>query len=498
MTSSFNPAVRQLPARPSARSSGMLSLMFATSSLALLLVLAWCFFQTSLILGFALPTLFGILPAFLISGLMLMWRLQFSTSTWLICCCITLIDLGFGGLTPVTLGLKFLGYLAALMLGVRAFTTRGRAPLGGATWVFCLYALWACAGVTYSIERFATAYTSFGLFSLAFLTIWCTQLETSDIRPVLRTFASFLGVFMILSGLFTAAFPSLAIATEIAGAGRYSGIFGSPNTSGAVAALTIIINLWRLVDSEERRRGGYGARLLYILAALTMLALSGSRTALVAMVVALAALFAVNLPRVTGVVFVAATTFFVAAEMFGWLDPLIRAATSLISRTRSGSDVSNLTGRLQIWHVVITEWKRSPWIGYGLAGGRTLIAEGWSTGSGKTTGTAHNAVLESLLAVGIVGTVMLFLGFLLSLRDLLFVFRNDTTQRKVVQILLVLLLFIFVFGLTEKSFAGTASLSTGVLALVIGIGATLRRHTRKKQVAAAMAWNANARPAVHF
>jgi O-antigen ligase len=454
----------------------MLWVTFGAMATALLFVVVWSFFETSMIVLLALPTLFGILPAFTISGLLLAWRLPFALSRWFMCVCLVFIDLGFGALTPVTLGLKLLAYIAALLLGLRALTTSGRHPLGGATWFFFVYALFAFAGVSYSIERFATAYTSFALIAVAFLAIWCTQLERSTMRSTLRQFAAFLGVFMILSGLFWIAVPSLVVAQNVSGEGRVSGLFGSPNTAGGVAALTVILNLWCLVDPEERARVHVWLRGLFAFAGLALLALSGSRTSMMAMGVALAALFALNLPRLTIGVLVALVSTAIVLTMFDLTDDVARFFVHLLSRTRSGADVSNLTGRLDIWHVVIREWKREPWIGYGLAGGRTLIAEGWVTVGGKTTGTAHNAILESLLAVGVIGTSLLLASALLAARELVSAFRFGGRGRKLTEILIVLMLFVFVFGLTEKSFAGTPSLSTGVLALVIGMSAALRRE----------------------
>ena len=77
-----------------------------------------------------------------------------------------------------------------------------------------------------------------------------------------------------------------------------------------------------------------------------------------------------------------------------------------------GSDISTLTGRLQIWNAAVQAWQDSPLFGYG--------PSAWGTAHRAAIGlpfafSAHNQFLQSLSAAGTLGlvTIVVYLGVLL-------------------------------------------------------------------------------------
>lgn len=76
----------------------------------------------------------------------------------------------------------------------------------------------------------------------------------------------------------------------------------------------------------------------------------------------------------------------------------------MVSRSGSVQEVTSLSGRLWIWDVVIHQIGAAPWFGHGHAAGHAVLFsrfEHWSLVH------AHNLLLQSLLYVGIVGTLIL-------------------------------------------------------------------------------------------
>ena len=93
--------------------------------------------------------------------------------------------------------------------------------------------------------------------------------------------------------------------------------------------------------------------------------------------------------------------------------------------------IVSLTGRTAIWAAVYEKVRASPWLGYGYGASRLILSEDWS-GIASNPPHAHNMILQSLLSVGVIGTLFLFLVLLwqtkalvkrpAAFRDLLFIF----------------------------------------------------------------------------
>lgn len=391
-----------------------------------------------------------------------------------------MIDLGFGIADSVAHGIKALAYLVAWVAGLRSLFGAERSRIPAVTKLIVVYALLCWATVIYSVERLTTAYTGFALVALALVSARLSTLEWEHAERALRIAAITSGVMVTLSLLYYIVLPGFAVARNVAGDGRVSGLFGSPNSAGGVTAITIILNFAQVCWPSRRSMRGRLLAGAFVLVAAAMLALSGSRNAMAACLVSCTALLALRWPRTAVVGLLAgALLSLVISATIGWED-LLRGVVRLVSRTRSGADVSNLTGRTDIWAFVLREWQQSPWIGYGLAGTRSIISEGWASVWGKTTGTAHNALLESLLDIGILGTLLLVAVYVFTIRELLRAARMHAAGPGAVYAAAAVILFSIMFGLAEKSAAGAPSTSTGAIflaAAVAGIGA--RGYSRR-------------------
>lgn len=184
---------------------------------------------------------------------------------------------------------------------------------------------------------------------------------------------------------------------------RLAGLTEHPIGLAEVASL-LILACGALIPKLRRHRWMLAA---LILAALAALVLTRSRMPPLAMAAALvvvavyargamAALLPFTLLVGTGLALVVVS--------FG-LDALVpNEVLKLVSRSGSVQEVTTLSGRLRVWDVVLYQIGAAPWFGHGHAAGQEVLFsrfEQWSLVH------AHNLFLQSLLYVGIVGTLPL-------------------------------------------------------------------------------------------
>jgi O-antigen ligase len=158
-------------------------------------------------------------------------------------------------------------------------------------------------------------------------------------------------------------------------------------------------------------------------------------------------------------------------------------ATSALSRSGETSEITTATGRVDIWRFCFSKWLEAPWFGYGLGSPRRVIPDGWSDSWGFTTGTAHNFVLESLLSVGVIGTLpLLAVLFGLALGIMRLLRRSPPAEMRPLKHLPAFMVacwsFLIIEGCFEKTFAGLASPATVILAVLLGSLVALKNLPR--------------------
>ncbi|HZK75037.1 MAG TPA: O-antigen ligase family protein [Clostridia bacterium] len=183
---------------------------------------------------------------------------------------------------------------------------------------------------------------------------------------------------------------------------RLQGLTLQANGLGQIALLGFLATYW-LKEGRFRRISLGGCMLALVL--------SGSRTAILALPLCLACLWAYKARanrsiRMTSVV-----------VLFG-ISAVGAAYAALAGFTGTGNgftaNLGSLNGRTQIWSLTIDEWRRSPLVGYG----PTIWSPAYrlSHGVGNLTfaGHAHNQFIETLGQGGLVGLAALT-AFLLAL-----------------------------------------------------------------------------------
>ena len=211
------------------------------------------------------------------------------------------------------------------------------------------------------------------------------------------------------------------VTTEISTSGDWSGVFPQKNELGTTAVFTLMTLLFA-ARTFPRYRVTY-----YVFAALNVVLVIGahSKTSLVSM-----ALLIVLMALFTGLrghrtlyggvaVGLVGTSLFAAAFVTTNLGPI----------TKSLGRDATLTGRTQLWTDVLHEIARKPVLGFGWSGFWT----GGSTGPASYVlqrnlwhpPDAHNALLELLVNVGLIGAGLYLFAFLRGLfRSISFVHRT--------------------------------------------------------------------------
>lgn len=335
---------------------------------------------------------------------------------------------------------------------------------------FFIYALITAMTMIYSPSHILAIAGGMTLLGVAMSANIIAQWDESELHRLWLGFYIATIVIAFVSLIFFFTWPDKAIAHNVSGSERLAGITGAPNSLGPLMAEGIIIGIYAYYTIVSRRY-----RWLIIISMpviFVTLVLTDSRTAILGMLISIVL---AHFSRTW--IWLWFVTVFVAiiALMYSVLDIDIThfsPIASTISRTGDTSEISTMTGRLEIWQYCITKWLDSPWIGYGLGGPRIIIEEGYSDAWGNTTATAHNFILESLLSVGCIGTALLIgitIAVLVRLSRLVqeTIYKN-TKHQHLINLLFTCFYFITIDGISEKSYAGLTSPATVLFAAIIG------------------------------
>lgn len=274
--------------------------------------------------------------------------------------------------------------------------------------------LWS-ASPSKTITR-SIAIVGTSLFGLYFATRY-------TMRQQLKVLAWTFGIVIVLSFMFGVALPKYGVMGGIH-AGKWRGIYNHKNVLGKVMVLSVLNFLLLAIDSQTKRWLLWGGVSLSVL----LLLLSTSKTSLLNLIILLAAFgifrtfrwrYHLMIPAL-----IALTTVGVALRV--WLTLSAEALLGAI-----GKDPT-LTGRTDLWPLVLKAIWQRPWLGYGF-GGFWDGLDGESSAvwyaSGWTPPNSHNGVLDLWVQLGILGVAIFAIGFLASIvRGVVWVRLSKTSE----------------------------------------------------------------------
>lgn len=221
--------------------------------------------------------------------------------------------------------------------------------------------------------------------------------EALDLRSLVRLLCYGLLIGILASILVTVAYPSLSRVTDVRGAWR--GAFGHKNSTGTVAAFGLMFACYAYAT-----RAVWRPLLLVLFAgSATMLLLSNSATALLALIIAASVagylyIFAVGRPE--------GRLFAIAAALAG-AGFLAVLSASLGGDVEIAGRSSTLTGRTDVWNFANLMIEREPVWGYGHgAWNMPTFAEAVKSELKWPAPHAHNSWLDFRLQLGLPGLVL--------------------------------------------------------------------------------------------
>lgn len=248
------------------------------------------------------------------------------------------------------------------------------------------------------------AYTAAGGLSLVASLLFCCAIAAELPEELFfKTIAASMILYLALNGVAGLFLPSISWAHSLGDeeTARLAGVASHPNVLAKEIASFICLAIpLALVRDKRRLAIGLG------LAGFIVIALTGSRTSLIAIVAAFAIPALFQTRHVLGPM-VWAGTLLVGTILVLMATGLVALPANLLasmSRGGDGSEILTMTGRTELWGFVWDKILQAPLLGHGFNTAQTVLSIDWWGQPDAAVG-AHNMWLQSLLTLGIVGTI---------------------------------------------------------------------------------------------
>ena len=355
----------------------------------------------------------------------------------------------------------------AVLLGVAWLSkARGRIALTRMDLILTAYVLFAIASTFWSSERPVTVVRSIQLVILFLLAEALVRMLGPE--RALRVLGASLLAYVIICTIAAVTIPGAGRGfRDYYGTYRFTWFVVHPISAAAAAGTALVF-----VSSEALfLPGGWARRWfrvplwLHGLVLFTIFLATGSRAPAVALFVGTAALVLRRYGRAWTVPLLGAivTAGVVAISSGPTLLGLMRmgAASSnpiaeFVFRGQPLEEVEALSGREALWKGAVTLFHERPLLGYGYQGARLHLVDilGWG-------GHAHNAVMGTLLDVGVLGAALIWLPVgVCFFRCVVEGGRDPGVQSWSRAVLLGVVCFMLVNAIADVSFAGTPSFDT--------------------------------------
>ncbi len=319
------------------------------------------------------------------------------------------------------------------------------------------FALVSVASTLWSPTPVYTAAGSIG-FLAALLFSCAVAAELSEDAVYRAVTASFV-IYVALNILAAVGLPDIAWLAAYGDndSPRLQGVSSHPNILAKEMATFICLFLPLALACGKRR-----SAFLLVALAFCVLVVTQSRTSLGAMLIALALPLLLRPQVARPLTFLSAaliglTSLAVAVGFVPDLQSILNGA----SRSSDASEILTLTGRTELWGHVWNKILEAPLFGHGFGSAGAVLSREWWGAPDASVG-AHNAWLQSLLAVGVAGTIPFLFYHVALIRRWL------TDTRSLTRLLTP---YVLVLGMTEVEIAAHPVMLTIACFLVIGLDA---------------------------
>lgn len=395
-------------------------------------------------------------------------------------------DVGGGSQTVIK------GVLALMFAVLGVFTSSRWVFKSNGGFLLVFYATWALATSAYSptpILGFASGIALLGVSMVAARIGMGTSKDVLDFWSAIY-WASVLTC--VLSFITLAIAPMQARDLSDGSVFRFRGVTGAANTLGPIMSIGAIVAMLKFkLTNDKRVRLGHAVMFLAFVTALFM---SNSRSSIVGFIVGMAGAMVVmgSVGLMGFLVMIFIGLLLGSALLYpGLTDSLMSFLASTFARSGQVSELTTLTGRGVIWQACWKLIMDQPIFGYGLTSVRTVLPLAYGDEWGNTFSTAHNMLLESLISVGVAGTLPLLALIGVSLYQLTTYATRVRKGMLSASTSLPLsplepalsacatrcLLMLLIQGISEKAFAGQPGSSTLALGAIVATSVMLHRSS---------------------
>lgn len=336
---------------------------------------------------------------------------------------------------PLTQLIFFSIYIGAIVLMLRQWRLALTVVLH--SWLLWLLVLLAVSSVAWTTDPSLTVRRSLALVGTTVVGLYlATRLDVREQVRYLMLALLGTAVLSIVAGI---VFPSDAIL-----GGLWRGVFVHKNVLGRAMMLSCVV-AGMVAFSQYRWRAVAWASIVISFAGIL---LSGSRTALVVLIVILitAPFFRMLRWNISISVPLLLMTLAGGSYIMVWLGTYSDSILGAL-----GKD-SSLTGRTELWSKVLEMIQRHPWYGYGYAG----FWQGWEGPSAEvwdfvqwTPAHSHFGLMDLTLDLGLVGLTIFLVGYGISFwRAISFTAQSGGSEHFWP---LIYLIFMLLYNLTESA-----------------------------------------------
>lgn len=378
--------------------------------------------------------------------------------------------------------------LLAVVFGMIWWSRRLRLrPLGRIEILLFLYVVVAISSSLWSDAPRLTLSRGIQLAVVYFAALVFVRTLTPD--RVLGTLATPLIGYVLLFATLAVFLPSVSGGVVQNGLARFSWFAVHPITAATLAGIAALLLCLRLLADSDKQYQTAGRIWLWLptAALIGVAVLTRSRGPLIAFLGAL--MVAVMVRRLNGAAAAALGSIVLVGglimantgtTLIGLLSDWSAdegALGSLVFRGQAADAIVGFSGRARLWAETWPLFIEEPWLGRGFQGSRADLLEfaSWS-------GHAHNAVLQSMLDLGLVGSILLFAAF----ASIFFVgpIRSPLVEPRL-RLTRVMVIGIGMFELlnaiSNQSFAGAPGYETLMLFTAICLAERLRSSFASRQ-----------------
>ena len=360
-------------------------------------------------------------------------------------------------------------------------------PAVSLEWLLVGYVLWAVMSIAWSSSAQLSVARA---VQLAIVTALAgTAIRILGPARTLRSVGGALMVYVLVCAAAAVALPNYTETFSTAGIGRFRWFEMHPIACAILTALAALsIAAEAMYDGTWRRRK-LGVPLWLCFALLVgVLVMTRSRGPIVAFMLGMGALVAQRrlqawmLPGLASVAVLLVLSFLSTGESVRQLlregadseNPLIE----YVYRGQGEAQLAAVGGRTRLWEHIGPMVAGRPVTGYGYQAARAVLIR-----STPWAGHAHNAVAQSLLDTGVVGTLLLWGALLGALRAAIRQReRGGAAERFPRAAAAGLLVFFILLSLTEASFSGPPSIQAAMVLVCISAAARWRREPARVRV----------------